>query len=254
MHSRVVGDGRPLIILHGFLGTSDNWLQLAKRWSAEGYEVHLTDLRNHGRSFWDDEFNLEVLKEDLQHYIDYYRLEHPHILGHSLGGKIAMFDAMENPSNRGKYIVADISPRYYPPHHQYIFDAVKKIDPAGLTSRREAQEILEKEIPDPFLAGFLLKSLKRTPEGFRWSHNWEVLEAHAPEIGEALPPMTVYEGPVLFLKGERSPYISEEDIPLIYAHFPRAVIREIPGAGHLLHIDRPDAVYAAVTEFLKENE
>jgi len=250
MYSRIVGSGHPLIVLHGFLGTSDNWLRLAKAWASGGFEVHLTELRNHGRSFWDDEFDLEVLKEDLQRYIEFHRLKRPHILGHSLGGKIAMFDAVENHQNRGKYIIADISPRAYPPHHQHIFEAVKKIDPAALSSRREAEMILKKEIPDPLLAGFLLKSLKRTPEGFRWSHNWKVLEEKSVEIGEPLPPMQVYEKPVLFLKGENSPYITEEDIPLIYAHFPNATIEIIEGAGHLIHIDKPDVVIQKVLNFL----
>jgi len=253
MHARTVGQGHPLIVLHGFLGTSDNWLRLAKFWADRGYEVHLVDLRNHGKSFWDDEFNLEVLKEDLQNYIEFHKLKQPHIVGHSLGGKIAMADAVENRSNRGKYIIADISPRYYPPHHQYIFEAVKKIHPRALKSRAEAADLLSRHIKDPFLAGFLLKSLKRLPEGgFAWSHNWEVLEQNADQIGEALPPMSVYEKPILFLKGEKSPYITAEDIPLIYAHFPKARILTVPGAGHLIHIDNPDFVARKILEFLEE--
>jgi len=253
MHGRVVGKGRPLVVLHGFLGTSDNWMRPAKYWASRGFEVHLTDLRNHGRSFWSDEFDLEVLREDLARYIDYHDLDRPHILGHSLGGKIAMLDAVQGEDNRGKYVIADISPRAYPPHHGHIFDAVKSINPSEIKSRTEAEHLLTARIPDPFLAGFLLKSLKRTPQGFRWSHNWEVLEARADEIGAPLPPMTVYEDPVLFLKGEKSPYITREDLPLIYAHFPKARIVTVPGAGHLLHIDRPEFVARTVADFLAEN-
>ena len=252
LHSRIVGHGQPLVILHGFLGTSDNWLTLAKRWAGHGFEVHLLDLRNHGKSFWDDRFDFEVLTGDLERYIDHYQLQHPHLLGHSLGGKIIMFDALDNPGNRGKYIVADIAPRSYPPHHQYIFDAVKKIDPAKITSRQEAGNILSAEMNDPFLAGFLLKSLKRTAGGFRWSHNWEVLEDNMEEVGEGLPPMQLSEKPFLFLKGENSPYIKEEDYPVIKAYFPNARIKTVKNAGHLLHLDAPDEVFKTVLNFLQD--
>ncbi len=251
MHSRILGEGRPLVILHGFLGTSDNWLRLAKVWAQSGYRVHLVDLRNHGRSFWDDEFNFEVLTEDLHRYITFHQLKTPHLLGHSLGGKIIMFDAVQNPGNRGKYIVVDIAPKSYPPHHQYIFDAIRKINPKGLGSRNEAQEILARAIKDPFLAGFLLKSLKRTGSGFRWSHNWDVLEENMEEVGQALPPYKVSEKPFLFVRGKKSPYITPEDYPLIKAHFPRSSVLEIAEAGHLVHLDAPEQLAAAVTNFLR---
>ncbi len=250
LHSKIIGEGVPLVILHGFLGLSDNWFRLAKKWSADGFQVHLVDLRNHGDSFWDDEFNFEVLTEDLENYIRYYDLKRPHLLGHSLGGKILMFDSVKNKENRGKYIIVDISPRYYPPHHQYIFDAVRKINPGQIKNRQEAENILKKEIQDSFLNGFLLKSLKRTPEGFTWRHNWDVLENNMEEVGEALPPLRVSDHKILFIKGDNSPYITEQDFALIRAHFPKSEIVNIPHAGHLVHMDNPEEVYKIVKDFL----
>ncbi len=251
LYSKIIGSGQPLLILHGFLGSSDNWLRLAKRWSQAGFEVHLLDLRNHGKSFWSDEFTLESLRDDLNRYIEYHQLNAPHLLGHSLGGKIIMCDAIENPENRGKYIVVDIAPKYYRPHHQFIFDAIKRIDIQRLNSRREAESMLQNALPDPLIAGFLLKSLKRTADGFRWSHNWDVLEENMEEVGRALPPFSQSDKPILFIKGGQSPYILQEDIPLIRAHFPLAEIISIPHAGHLVHLDAADDLFKVVFHFIK---
>ncbi len=252
MHSKILGKGEPLIILHGFLGSGDNWISLARKWAENGYEVHLPDLRNHGKSFHDDSFTLEDLHEDLLRYIRHYDLENPHLLGHSLGGKIVMYEAVTTGTGHGKRIVADISPKKYPPHHKFIFDALKKVDLSRARSRQEVEEQLAPHIPQTAIRQFIMKNLKRTPQGFTWKINVPVLEAGMEEAGEGLPPLQIYSGPILFIKAEKSPYIQlPEDEKIIYAYFPEAVIREIPGTGHWLHAEKPDAFFRLVTSFLK---
>ncbi len=249
LHSNIIGEGRPLLILHGFLGSGDNWISLARRWAKEGFRIHLIDLRNHGKSFWSDRFEYEVLLHDLDNYIAFHHLEKPHLLGHSLGGKILMFDAVKNPENRGKYIIVDIAPKAYPPHHQFIFDALKAVNPAFYRSREDIEKALEPYISQRPIRLFIMKNLKRTPEGFAWKINIPVLERAMHESGKALPPGTRYDKEILFLRGTKSPYISDTDINIIRQHFPEARIVNIP-AGHWLHAEKPEAVFRAVKNFL----
>ena len=251
LHSVILGRGRPLVVMHGFLGMADNWISLGRRWAAEGFEVHLLDLRNHGKSFWDDRFDYEVLTEDLARYIAHHRLDEPHILGHSLGGKIAMWDAIQNRPGRGRYVILDIAPRYYPPRHGFIFEAFKQVDPARYRSREEVEKALAPYIPQRHIRLFVMKNLKRLPGGgFAWKLNWPVLEKSMETIGRALPADAVSFHPALFLRGDRSDYIHEADMPLIRRHFPGAEIRTVPGAGHWLHAERPDDIFVAVKDFL----
>jgi len=255
LHSIILGQGRPLVVMHGFLGMADNWITLGRRWAAEGFEVHLLDLRNHGKSFWSDRFDYDALTGDLDRYIAHHRLENPHILGHSLGGKIAMFDAVRQPGNRGRYIVLDIAPKYYPPRHGFIFEAFKNVDPASYTSRQELEKALEPYIPQRPIRLFVMKNLKRTPDGhFAWKLNWPVLERSMIAIGQGLPEQAVSRQPFLFLKGELSPYILPTDIPAIRRHFPEARIKTVPGAGHWVHAENPEFVFNEVLKFLREEE
>lgn len=253
LHSLIMGQGKPLIILHGFLGMGDNWKSLANRFS-EYYQVHLVDQRNHGRSFHDDEFSYEHLVEDLLVYQDHHGLEKAFILGHSMGGKTAMLFAVEHPDKVEKLIVADIAPKFYPPHHQFILDALNDVDFESVTSRNEIDEIFKKHIPEIGIRQFLLKNVYR-PENGRMAYrfNLEALEAHIDEVGVSLPPRSQFDGETLFLKGTLSGYIAEQDEPLIDAHFLNNRIISIENAGHWLHADNPDDFFQSVVKFL-ENE
>jgi len=252
MHSIILGEGPPLIVLHGFLGMADNWISLGRKWAAEGFQVHLTDLRNHGKSFWSPRFDYEILTRDLENYIHHHHLSRPHIIGHSLGGKIAMFDAIKHPENRGKYVILDIAPRQYPPRHGFIFRAMKAVDPARFHSRREVEKALEKYIPQARIRHFIMKNLQRTSQGgFRWKLNLEVLEKSMESIGQALPEDAVCLKPVLFLKGGESDYIQPEDKAQINEIFPLARVEEIPGSGHWLHAEKPREVYERITDFIR---
>ena len=142
LHSNIIGEGKPFVILHGFLGMGDNWKTLGSQFSEQGFQVHLVDQRNHGRSFHDDEFNYEVLVEDLKHYCDAYKLSEIVLLGHSMGGKTAMLFATLYPEIVSKLLVADISPRFYPIHHDAILNGLSELDFDTIKTRGEADKIL----------------------------------------------------------------------------------------------------------------
>ncbi|MGB6154053.1 MAG: alpha/beta fold hydrolase, partial [Pricia sp.] len=134
LHSKIEGIGTPLLILHGFLGMLDNWKTLGGQYAEAGFEVHLIDQRNHGQSFWSDDFNYDVLADDLKRYMEHHNIQSAAILGHSMGGKTAMQFACTHAELADKLLVADIGPKYYPPHHQPIIDGLTALTPEDLTS------------------------------------------------------------------------------------------------------------------------
>lgn len=140
LNATISGKGEPLVILHGFLGMGDNWKSLAVKFSKQ-YQVHLVDQRNHGRSFHAEEFSYEDLVQDLHNYLVHHNLHKVNILGHSMGGKTAMLFAVEYPELVNKLVVADIAPKFYPPHHQYILDALSAVDFSKVKSRSEIDEV-----------------------------------------------------------------------------------------------------------------
>lgn len=251
LHSNILGEGQAFIFLHGFLGMSDNWKTLGTKFSEEGYQVHLVDQRNHGRSSHSEEFNYEVMVEDLKCYCEEHQLKDIVLLGHSMGGKTAMLFAVENPELVSKLIIADISPRYYPTHHDAILKGLSTLDFEILKSRGEADEALERYVSDFGTRQFLLKNLYWKEKGrLALRINLEVLKAQVNEVGEALPMHTTFEKDTLFLRGDRSEYISLQDESLIHSHFPKSKIVTISNAGHWLHAENPADFYAEVNNFL----
>lgn len=251
LFSNILGEGQPFIFLHGFLGMSDNWKTLGTKFSEEGYEVHLIDQRNHGRSFHSDAFNYEVMVADLKQYCDVHQLKDFVLLGHSMGGKTAMLFAVEYPELVSKLIVADISPRYYPAHHDAILKGLSALDFKILKSRGEADEQLSHYVPDFGTRQFLLKNLYWKEKGvLALRINLEVLKNQINEIGEPLPMHAKFEKDTLFLRGDRSEYISMQDEGLIHSHFPKAKIVTIANAGHWLHAENPADFYTEVNNFL----
>ena len=252
LHSKILGKGEPFLILHGFLGMGDNWKTLANKF-AENYEVHLIDQRNHGRSFHSDEFDYELLVADLHNYITHYNLENVILLGHSMGGKTVMLFAVEFPKLVKKLMVADISPRYYPPHHHDILTALNSVDFSVQKSRNEIEEVLKEYIPQFGIRQFLMKNvMRKSKDEFAFRFNLESLTENYEEITVPLPSFTQFDGDTLFLSGENSGYIGEEDVALIEAHFPKAKIITIKNGGHWLHADNPTDFYNEVMSFLKE--
>ena len=251
LYSNVIGTGRPFIILHGFLGMGDNWKTLGKKFSDEGYEVHLVDQRNHGRSPHDDRFDYEVLTEDLKAYITSHQLSEVVLLGHSMGGKTAMMFATLYPEMVSKLIVADISPRFYPVHHDAILDGLSQLDFSTIANRGEADEALSRYVTDFGTRQFLLKNLYWVEKGkFGLRMNLGVLKNNVGEVGEALPVHAKFEKNTLFLRGDRSEYISLQDEALIRAHFPKAQIETVSNAGHWLHAENPKEFFEDVIKFL----
>ena len=253
LHAVVLGEGEPLLILHGFFGMGDNWKTLANKFS-EKYQVHIIDQRNHGRSFHSDAFTYELMVEDLLNYINHNKLEKVNILGHSMGGKTAMLFAVEYPEMVNKLIVADIAPKYYPTHHQFILEALNAVDFTKIKSRSEIDEIFKEYIPEMGIRMFLSKNVyRKTKDEFAYRFNLDSLTENVEEIGVALPSMTQFKGAALFLKGENSNYILQNDEALIQAHFPNSKIITIAKAGHWLHAENPVDFHNNVVEFIEND-
>ena len=158
LHSQIIGTGTPFVILHGFLGMSDNWKSLGKRFAAQGYQMHLIDQRNHGRSFHDPVFSYQAMAADLLLYCEHHNLDQVVLLGHSMGGKTAMEFAVTNPERVTKLIIADIAPRHYDEHHQDVLKGLGLLDLSIINSRAKADQVLANYIKEPGLRLFLLKN------------------------------------------------------------------------------------------------
>ncbi|OUS00353.1 alpha/beta hydrolase [Flavobacteriales bacterium 33_180_T64] len=251
LHSKIIGQGQPFIILHGFIGMGDNWKTLGNKFSDAGFEMHLVDQRNHGRSFHYDEFNYEVLAEDLMAYYEEHQLENSILLGHSMGGKTAMLFATLYPELVSKLLVADISPRFYPVHHDAILAGLSALDFSEIKSRGAADALLSQYVQEVGTRLFLLKNLYWIEKGqLALRINLEVLKRHVSEVGEALPIHSKFENPTLFLRGDKSEYVMQTDEQLIKQHFPLANIETIRNAGHWLHAENPNDFYEAVINFV----
>ena len=251
LYSKIEGEGKPFIIIHGFLGMSDNWKTLGLPFAQLGFQIHLLDMRNHGKSFHSDEFNYEIMVEDVKAYIDFHNLQNITLLGHSMGGKIAMLFATIYSDLVEKLIIADIGPKYYAPHHQSILAALNAVDFSKKPSRSEVDEIISKYISDFGTKQFLLKNLYwETPGQLGFRFNLPVFNEKISEIGTALPFKNHFDKPVLFLRGDKSNYILDSDFETILHHFPLAIIKKIPNAGHWLHAENPSAFYSEVEKFV----
>ncbi|MGC1515101.1 MAG: alpha/beta fold hydrolase [Maribacter sp.] len=244
LHSLILGEGKPLCILHGFLGMLDNWKTLGTQYAAHGFCVHLIDQRNHGKSFHSDAFNYDLLSNDLLAYLKFHKIDETLLIGHSMGGKTAMQFACSNPNLVRKLLIADIAPKFYPPHHQTIIDGLNAIEVHTLSSRSEADEALKNYISDTGTRQFLLKSLYRTPQKtYDFRFNLRVLSQKMEEIGENINSLDHYDGPTLFLRGERSAYITPDDREQIKKHFPLATVETVTNAGHWLHAENPEEFF-----------
>jgi pimeloyl-ACP methyl ester carboxylesterase len=243
---------RELLILHGFLGMSDNWKTLGSQYAQEGFQVHLLDLRNHGRSFHSDSFNYEVMVQDVVDYCHQNNLTNIDCIGHSMGGKVAMLLATQFPKLINKLIVADIGPKFYPQHHQTILEGLNAVDFTLKPNRSEVEEILSKYITDFGTRQFLLKSLYWIEPGqLAFRFNLPVFNIQIEQIGTALPATALFENPTLFIRGGNSNYILDSDFEGIKHHFPKAVFNTISNVGHWLHAEKPEEFLKLTIKFLK---
>ncbi|MFC6098198.1 alpha/beta fold hydrolase [Flavobacterium qiangtangense] len=252
LYSKIEGEGKPLLIIHGYLGMSDNWKTLATQFVSEGFQTHALDLRNHGRSFHSDEFTYEAMVQDILEYCQGNNLDKVSIIGHSMGGKLAMFFASKYPEMIDKLIIADIGPKYYRPHHQDIMAGLNAVDFSKKPERSEVEELLKPHIPDFGTRQFLMKSLYWVEPGqlgFRF--NISVFNEKIDAIGEALPENATFQKPTLFLRGEKSNYIKDEDFEMVKKHFPNSEIKTIANAGHWLHAENPKDFFKESIAYLK---
>ena len=252
LYSKIEGQGKPLLILHGFMGMSDNWKTLGSQYAQEGFQAHILDLRNHGRSFHSDIFNYEVMVQDVVDYCNENNLSNIDCIGHSMGGKVAMLLATQFPNLVNKLIVADIGPKFYPQHHQTILEGLNAVDFSLKPSRSEVEEIISKYIPDFGTRQFLLKSLYWVEPGqLAFRFNLAIFNIQIEQIGTALPENAHFENPTLFIRGGNSNYILDSDIEGIHNHFPKAVINTISNVGHWLHAEKPHEFFELTKNFLK---
>ncbi len=252
LYSKIEGSGKPFVILHGFLGMSDNWKTLGTQFAESGFEVHMLDLRNHGRSIQSDEFNYQLMVNDVVEYCQEKKLTSIYLLGHSMGGKVAMFTATQFPDLVDKLIVADIGVKYYKPHHDEILNGLSAVDFSEKPSRSDVEEILTPFIPDFGTRQFLMKSLYwKEKDQLAFRFNLDAFIANKDVIGDALPENVIFEKPTMFLKGANSNYILESDFAEIKHHFPKAEIETISKAGHWLHAENPKDFYDETIRFLE---
>lgn len=244
------GIGPPLIILHGLFGCKDNWRYLAKQ-LARHFRVITLDQRNHGQSPHCEEFGYQAMADDLLAFLDSQNLHQVQLIGHSMGGKTAMQFASSYPHRLSRLIIEDIAPGAYSPRHQELFAALNRLPLSQLSSRSQADRLLQETVSEPAVRQFLLKNLQRQPGGgFTWQFNLPVLENCYPELIAALDISTPIKVPTLFVRGERSDYLASNLSPAIIALFPRAHMVTIEDAGHWVHAEQPTAFLQAVNTFL----
>lgn len=249
LYYREFGQGTPVVILHGLFGFSDNWQTLAKALS-EDHLVITPDLRNHGRSPHAPTHSYPEMAEDLRVFLDSHGIYATSLIGHSMGGKVAMQFALEHPDRVERLVVVDIAPGAAESNHKGIFEALLSLNINELKTREEADAILQQRIPEASIRQFLLKNLTRHPDGsFAWKMNLPVLWAHYADI---LAPVEggPFDKPTLFVRGSRSQYIQGSDLPLIRSLFPQARVETIEGAGHWVHADKPQELLALLRAFL----
>jgi esterase len=246
------GTGQPLIILHGMLGTLDNWHTLSKRF-ATSYRVIAADLRNHGRSPHSDSLTYKAMAEDVLELMDSQHLDSSHIIGHSMGGKVAMTLALANPTRVSRLIVVDIALRSYRRVHGELLDALMSINLTRFQSRQQVDEELAPKIPDRAVRLFLMKNLARNESGsFFWKANLATISKNDEELSIEIDAPAPFLKPTLFVKGKRSDYIVESDTPSIQRLFPNARIETVD-AGHWVHAEAPASFAEIVEQFLGES-
>ncbi|MCI0707252.1 MAG: alpha/beta fold hydrolase [Ignavibacteriae bacterium] len=241
--------GRPLIILHGLLGSADNWHTHGKLFG-ERFRVFALDARNHGRSPHANTMSYAEMANDVREFMHSHNLPAAHILGHSMGGKTSMHFALTYPELVEKLIVVDMAPRGYGRQHDYIFDAVTSLNLNNFTSRKEISEALSANIPSETTRQFVMKNLAREDSGgFRWKMNLPVILRYYNDINGALDSPTPFIKPALLLKSNKAGYVTQEDEPSIMRLFPQARIVGVD-VGHWIHAEAPEEFAQIVLEFL----
>ena len=243
------GSGKPLVILHGLFGFSDNWQSHAKYLSSY-YRVILFDLRNHGRSSWSDNHTYENMALDVAESLDHLSIDKACFIGHSMGGKVLMHMGLNHGSYIDKMIVVDMGTKSYPMHHQDVIKAIQSVNIENVTARSQVNEMLKPLLSSEGLRQFLLKNLYWKEKGvLAWRMNVKTLVESMQEILSVLPSGEVLHQS-LFIRGGLSNYILDEDVDLIQNQFPNSEILTIDGAGHWVHAEASEAFIESTLSFL----
>ncbi len=252
LHYQGYGErGAPLIILHGLFGSLENWLTVSRRLSAD-FRVFALDLRNHGRSPHSPEMTLSLMADDVEEFMLANHLETAHLLGHSLGGKVAMQLALNAPGRVSRLVVVDIAPRAYPPQHGDLLHALLALDICKYENRGQAEHALAASIPDQAVRRFLIKNIVHEPGNpMAWRMDLQSIARNYGHLIGGLPRDRQFLGPALFLRGAESNYIVPQDESVIREVFPDANIRTIPGAGHWVHVEATQVFCREVLHFLR---
>lgn len=251
LNYRIIGQGPPIVFLHGLFGMLDNWVTMAKKFEEAGYMSILVDQRDHGRSPHTDQFNYLVLAQDIQKFCEDNWIYNAVFLGHSMGGKTVMTLAHMYPELIDKLIVVDIAPKKYTPGHDHIFEALMGIDIGTVQDRNTVEHKLYDTLQDKSVVQFLMKNVTRHKSGYyEWKMNLPLLYQSYldildfPSFEEIIPIST------LFVRGLRSEYILDKDIPQIKNIFSHVTIKDIPDAGHWVHADKPDELFQHLIQFI----
>lgn len=248
LHYQTLGQGQPLVLLHGLFGSADNWGSVAKQF-AQHYHVISVDLRNHGRSPHSDSQTYTEMADDLLELCDTLGLSQIYLLGHSLGGKVAMQFATQYPERVNKLIVVDMAPRAYEDEHTHLIDAMLALDTTQVSSRSEADKALSATIPNVMVRQFLLTNLVKSETQWQWRIHLPALKTNYTHFRAALA--ANFDQPSLFIRGERSDYVQDSDIADIRQSFPQAQFISLL-TGHWVHAEQPQLFVQAVEGFLAE--
>lgn len=246
LHYQTLGQGQPLVFLHGLFGSGDNWSAIA-RYFSQHYQVISVDLRNHGRSPHSDTQTYPEMAGDLLDTLNALDADQIHLLGHSLGGKVAMQFASQYPQRVNQLIVVDMGIRAYADAHTQLIAAMQAADLSQVQSRGEADKALAAAIPNLAVRQFLLTNLVKTEGQWQWRINLPALQANYAHFQAALP--AHYEKPCLFIRGERSDYVRESDIAGIRQQFPLAEFASLP-TDHWVHAEQPQLFIQTIENYL----
>ncbi|HEU5072266.1 MAG TPA: alpha/beta fold hydrolase [Verrucomicrobiae bacterium] len=251
LHHTTLGAGEPLVMLHGLLGSHQNLLPAARAFAGH-FQVFAVDQRNHGHSPHHEEMHYGALADDVARFLDQQGLAAAHVLGHSMGGKTAMQLALQHSDRVRKLVVVDMAPRAYGARFDRLLRALHDLRPERFATRHEADQALTAAVPETALRQFLLKNLMPGEHGgYRWRIHLDGIAANYDRLREAVRGDTPFAGETLFLLGGDSDYVSAADRPQIQRLFPRVQFATIPGAGHWVHAEQPEAFANAVLHFLR---
>ncbi|WP_254562572.1 alpha/beta fold hydrolase [Dyadobacter diqingensis] len=250
-YKKIGETGKPLVILHGVFGFLDNWLTIGKTISEQGFIVYLVDQRHHGRSPHEGTLDFPTLAADLKEFLDQQNLESPILIGHSMGGKTVMEYAVHYPDTFEKLVVVDIGPKQYPIHHTRILKGLNALPVEEIENRQQADDFLSTYEPILSVRQFLLKNLYRKEEGgFDWRFNLTVLTRDMAKVGAPIEATKLVETSTLFIRGEKSDYILDEDWDGILKIFPNAELETIANAGHWVQAEQPKAFVEHLLAYL----